>query len=715
MSDPQPPSGIELLHQRIDLLARINGQLLARIASLEERLARLDGIKPSVPEPAPAPAICTPPPPVPHPVESATVSSEPEPEPEPVLSPPSGAHPEPAVPGGYTAPPAPPPSAETAFGLNWLNRIGALTLILGAAFFFKYAVDNGWIGPTGRVLLGLIAGAAFLVVAHLLHARSHAVYAQGVAAAGISVLYLSFWAAGSLYKLIPLSAAFAALVTVTALAGALAWRTRGKALATLGLVGAYLAPPALSTGEYHPWILFSYLLLINAAWLTFARRMRWPILEYIALPSTVLLAGSVFADLTKEDSGPAGSYLLLGQWIVFVLAPVIPFVYVAQALAGIGLGIAWMESPAGFSLAGLLLLAAGICAAHLRKQPALAPVALASFFLGYAIVRAENTHTAALFLTAAAAFVLAHAFLPFRLSRGSIGRAELALQPLNAAVFFAAGYDYLNHAHPDFLGLFAVVLGAVYLATGLLLRSRLALQPGSTNAVLLLAGAAIALFTAAVPLQFESFRITVLWAFEAAALAWIARRLDSAYTRWSALAVCALAAVRLLAIDSTILTDPSQYALLANARFVTFLLSAAAFALAAWWLRPWPLALAPYFAAHGALLLGLGLEVSSHVRRVTAPGEVFSAEMVSLSILLAVYGLSLVAAGVATRTRLNRVVGLALLAFVIVKLYAVDVWAMGRIYRIVAFSALGAVLLLTSFLYSRFRPKIEELLQNEDR
>jgi len=320
-----------------------------------------------------------------------------------------------------------------------------------------------------------------------------------------------------------------------------------------------------------------------------------------------------------------------------------------------------------------------------------------------------------LVLLAAAAFALAHAFLPLRLPRESIGRAELVLQPLNAVAFFAAGYDYLNRAYPDFLGLFAVSLGAVYLATGLLLRRRLALQPGATHSVVLLAGAAIALFTAAVPLQFDSFRITVLWAFEAAALAWIARRLDSSYTRLSALAVCALAAFRLLAIDSAILRDPAQYALLANSRFVTFLLSAAAFALAAWWMRPQVLALAPYFAAHGALLLGLCLEVSSHVRRVTPPGEVFSAEMVSLSILLAVYGLAMVAAGVATRTRLNRVVGLALLAAVIVKLYAVDVWAMGRIYRIIAFSALGALLLSTSFLYSRFRTKIEELLQNEDR
>ena len=40
----------------------------------------------------------------------------------------------------------------------WVNRIGVITLVLGVAFFFKYAVDNRWIGETGRVVLGILAG-----------------------------------------------------------------------------------------------------------------------------------------------------------------------------------------------------------------------------------------------------------------------------------------------------------------------------------------------------------------------------------------------------------------------------------------------------------------------------------------------------------------------------------------------------------------------------
>jgi uncharacterized membrane protein len=82
-------------------------------------------------------------------------------------------------------------------------------------------------------------------------------------------------------------------------------------------------------------------------------------------------------------------------------------------------------------------------------------------------------------------------------------------------------------------------------------------------------------------------------------------------------------------------------------------------------------------------------------------------ETVSLSILMAAYGAVLVALGVLTRAGINRMLGLGLLAVVVAKLYLYDVWQLEKVYRIVAFSFLGGVLLATSYLYSRYRAKIE--------
>ena len=96
-------------------------------------------------------------------------------------------------------------------------------------------------------------------------------------------------------------------------------------------------------------------------------------------------------------------------------------------------------------------------------------------------------------------------------------------------------------------------------------------------------------------------------------------------------------------------------------------------------------------------------------QRTADPQNVANLQSTAISILMAVYALLLIGAGVASRTVINRVLGLGLIGLVVVKLYIYDVWLLVRIYRIVAFAALGALLLITSYLYSRYREKIEVL------
>src|SRR4029077_7278767 len=107
------------------------------------------------------------------------------------------------------------------------------------------------------------------------------------------------------------------------------------------------------------------------------------------------------------------------------------------------------------------------------------------------------------------------------------------------------------------------------------------------------------------------------------------------------------------------------------------------------------------------------MEALAWAARTSAPQNLLSVETVSISILYAIYAVVLVSAGVATRTPINRIAGLGLMGFVVVKLYLFDVWQVGRVYRISAFVALGALLLATSFLYSHFRAVIESWWKND--
>jgi hypothetical protein len=86
---------------------------------------------------------------------------------------------------------------------------------------------------------------------------------------------------------------------------------------------------------------------------------------------------------------------------------------------------------------------------------------------------------------------------------------------------------------------------------------------------------------------------------------------------------------------------------------------------------------------------------------------------VGVSVLIAAYGVILIGAFVLGRFAVNRLLGLILLGFVVLKLYLSDVWVLDRIYRVVAFGVLGILLLLTSFLYSRYRTKLGSWLTVE--
>jgi uncharacterized membrane protein len=115
------------------------------------------------------------------------------------------------------------------------------------------------------------------------------------------------------------------------------------------------------------------------------------------------------------------------------------------------------------------------------------------------------------------------------------------------------------------------------------------------------------------------------------------------------------------------------------------------------------------------MLAGLGQEIGDWARRTAAPENVSSVASLGVSLMLALWSVALVSAGVASRSVLNRILGLALIGFVLAKLYLYDVWSLGLIYRVIAFGALGGTLLATSYLYSRYREKIGSLWQGENR
>ena len=140
-------------------------------------------------------------------------------------------------------------SLESRIGSQWFNRIGILAVLIGMAWFLKWAVDNHWIGPLGRVLVGLIAGAGLIAWSERIRSRGYPGFSYSLKALGSGILYLSQWAAFSLFHLIPAAAAFTAMIVVTAFNGFMSWLQDSELLALYAIVGGLSAPILVYRGE----------------------------------------------------------------------------------------------------------------------------------------------------------------------------------------------------------------------------------------------------------------------------------------------------------------------------------------------------------------------------------------------------------------------------------------------------------------------------------
>ena len=108
----------------------------------------------------------------------------------------------------------------------------------------------------------------------------------------------------------------------------------------------------------------------------------------------------------------------------------------------------------------------------------------------------------------------------------------------------------------------------------------------------------------------------------------------------------------------------------------------------------------------GGILLVGGLSLW----RFVSLGILETASGFYLTASWSVLALGLFAAGMALRERMYRWLGLAVLACSLGRVVLFDVWKLETIYRILSFLALGIVLLVLGFIYTKYQEKIKEWL-----
>src|SRR5262245_16617185 len=344
---------IEGLTRRLEAAERAG--IRAPEAAPEVKPALSAAAPPTSPTPAAPPAAAAPPPPAP--VEKPKVAPppilvQPAPVPRPAAAdlgrPPVAAREAAAMSSGPAAgaqlpplappvapPPSPPPPPRVPFdweslvGVKLFSAIAGIALVLAAVFFLRYSIDRGWLSPPVRVAIGIIVAVALLVVCELRAARKYAVTANALDAAAIAILFATFFAAHTLWGLIPAPVTFGLLAMVTVLAVLLSIRRDSMFIAVLGLLGGFATPALLSTGENQPIPLFAYLLLLNVGLAWVASRRRWPVLSILTLVLTALYQWTwVITFLTSSQLS-----LAMGIFLVFSVASFLALTFRARSAA----------------------------------------------------------------------------------------------------------------------------------------------------------------------------------------------------------------------------------------------------------------------------------------------------------------------------------------------------------------------------------------------
>lgn len=206
---------------------------------------------------------------------------------------------------------------------RWLNYVGILALLFAVTFFLKYAFDNNWVGPRGRVGIGLLAGSILYPWSQHLLTRGYKYFSEGIAGLGAAVLYLSLWAGWHYYHIFPQSTAFALMIVVTAVTLVVAVGRNSERIAFLALIGGVITPMLVSTGENHELSLFTYLVILGAGVLGIAWVRDWKSLPPVQFLATLVYFWGWYGDFYRPSELVTTVIFATVFFLLFAALPVV--------------------------------------------------------------------------------------------------------------------------------------------------------------------------------------------------------------------------------------------------------------------------------------------------------------------------------------------------------------------------------------------------------
>ncbi len=231
----------------------------------------------------------------------------------------------PAPPGRPPRPATPAGPAKESNPTLWIAGIGAGIFLLGAIFFLGWSIQQGYLGPGPRLLLGLVAGCGLSLGAAMLILKGTRKLGVCVLAAGLGTLLLSlYYGTSTEPPLLSPGLGFAGIGLAILFGGGLAARVKSGGALVVALITAFWAPIAFSQGGHHEIALTLYLAVLMTATLAVPYLAKvgaqWGVTRWVAVAGVWTLVAWASMNALAEDAALmlllVGLHALLaGLWI----------------------------------------------------------------------------------------------------------------------------------------------------------------------------------------------------------------------------------------------------------------------------------------------------------------------------------------------------------------------------------------------------------------
>lgn len=147
---------------------------------------------------------------------------------------------------------------------NWLSKLGVLLILIGFGWFISYAFVHDWIGPVGRVALGMIVGAVLCLLGAW-RITKDAVQASIFLVLGSAIVLMTGYAARVVYDFFSPTTILLLSALVAAYIATLAVKHNREQLAVYGVFVALVAPVFTHASDPSVLGLYMYIAVVSIA------------------------------------------------------------------------------------------------------------------------------------------------------------------------------------------------------------------------------------------------------------------------------------------------------------------------------------------------------------------------------------------------------------------------------------------------------------------